>query len=402
MKADLTTSLSPALTSLLGRQGADVLARIGDVDERARAHDALDAVAQALEVVRRLDLAPHELADTGALDLSAWNALAPEVRTLLVAVRGAVEQLRVLYPPPLASGTGDLASTDLDFAFGEFDAFEEATEVEGAESASGFGPDRGPQVDAALADETDPLPVLAALTGMLDEDLCKFGQRMRSPQLVADRWALLGELHELRGTCIQCLDAVAAAVLRPHTSQPVESFLPDYASALTRTVRLRTRIVDLHAEAKELQTILAADAEQVDLVFRRLDDLLRGFAADSSYGDLRPLDKQQILQFRIWLLQVGPGWSGAAHRLEDFVRFLEVMRDINRRETLQHHDRDKLDLVTMLLESDEPVEAVKPELESLYGRWEPLDRIVRAWRERVVPSVDAVLTEARRARAAFG
>jgi hypothetical protein len=383
------TDLSPALTQLLGVEGAQVLARIDDPDESGRAHAALDSVAQALEVVRRLDLSPHELADSGAWDLSAWNALAPEVRTLLVAVRSTVDRLRTLYPPPTSTESGDLGSADIDMAFDDLDDDE------------GFGPERGPQVDAALADETGPVPVIAALTGMLDADLRKFGQRMRSPQLVAERWSLLGELHELKGTCVQCLDAVAAAILRPWTDQAVESFLPDYASALTRTIRLRSRIVDLHAEAKELQFILSHDADQAELVFRRIEDLLRGFAADPAYEDLRPLDKQQILQFRIWLMQAAPEWSGGAHRLEDFVRFLEVMQDINRRETLRQHDREKLELVIMLLESDEPIESVKLELESLYGRWEPLDRLLRGWRERTTPTVDAVLDEARKARTAL-
>lgn len=379
------TSLSPRLVGLLGDRGATVLTRIPDDAERERALSGLEAVASALEAVRRLDLSPHELADGGNWDLSAWNALAPEVRTLLVSVRGAVDRLRGLFPPTESQPSVDLSSSDLEFAFAESD----------------FGPERGPQVDRALAEETSPVPVLEALTGMLEEDLLKFGQRMRSPQLVADRWALLGELHELKSNCVQCLDAVAAAILRPWTDQPVEQWLPDYASAATRVVRLRSRIVDLHREAGELQALLREDPEQDALAFRRMEEMLRQFAADPAYGDLRPLDKQQILLFRHWLMQAAPSWSSGRLRLEDFVRFLEVMQDINRREVLRDHDREKLDVAIMLLESDEDLDAVMPQLEPVYGRWYPLDDLIRAWRGRSPPDVDQVYAEARAARDAL-
>jgi len=375
-----------AMARLLGDRGAAVLAQIPDSDARARAAAGLEAVAEALEVVRRVDLSPHELADGGTWDLSAWNALAPDVRTLLLSVRRAIERVRELYPAPPDADRAELGSIDLDLAFDDPDC----------------SPDRGPQVDAALAEDTDPIPVIASLTAMLEADLRSFGQRMRSPQLMAERWALLGELHELQGNCVQCLDAVAAAILRPWTDQPVESWLPDYASAVTRVVRLRGRVVELQHEAAELQRIWESDPAQKGRVFRRLDEMLREFAADPAHGDLRPLDKQQVLQFRGWLMRAAPDWEDGTHRLEDFVRFLEVMRDINRREVLRDHDHERLGIAIMLLESDEPVDAVRAELEAVYGRSNELDELLRGWRERETPSAEAVLDAARRARDALG
>jgi len=382
----LLTASATDLVAFLGERGARLLDSIPDLEERFRARTALESVATAVSAVRRLDLAPHELADEGTLDLGTWNALAPEVRTLLVSVRGAVERLRSLYPSAAdRDPSTDINSMDLDFAFDDGD----------------FGPERGPQVDRALAEDTGPIPVIGSLTGMLDEDLVRFGQRMRSPSLVADRWALLGELHELKNNCLQCLDAVAAAVLRPWTDQPVDHWLPDFASALTRVVRLRARVVDLHREASELQTLLRRDLEQAPLVFRRVDEMLRVFAADPSYGDLRPLDKQQFLQLRLWLLQAAPSYDGGALKLEDFVRCLEVMLDINRRATLRDHDRAQLNVVIMLLESDEDVDDVMHQLEPVYGRWPALDEQLRAWRARRAPDAEAVLEQAYAARAAL-
>lgn len=256
-------------------------------------------------------------------------------------------------------------------------------------------------MDAALADHADPVRAIAALSGMLDQDLRRFAERMRSPRLVGDRWALLGELHELQGTCEQCLVAIGAAILRPWTDQPVESWLPDYASALTRVVRLRSRIVDLHAEATDLQAVLREDPGATSFIFGRLDELLRIFAVDPAYADMRPLDKHQLLQVRMYLLRGGPDWADGSTQLEDFIRSLEVMQDINRRPVLVDHDREKLGLAAMLLESDEPVDAVRESVEAVYGRWGPLDGMIRAWRNRTEPSPEELLEQVVGARRAL-
>ncbi len=357
--------------ALLGAQGLAVLSSVSPPSERSKVEDGIQACGRSLEVIRRIDLTPHELADAGVADLATWNALAPEIRSLLVSVRSTVHALRELFPADDPSAGTD--SIDLDGAFQE---------------AEDFTPDRGPQVDAALADERTSGAVVGVLTAMLEEDIVRFGQRMRSPQLVADRWALLGELHELKSHCAQCLDAVVAALLRPHTTQPVENWLPTYASAGTRAARLRRDIVDLHRAVVELHARLTADSSQLSDICREVERLLREFATQPSYADLRPLDKQQILQFRIWLLQAQRADAGP--RFEDFGRCLEVMQDINRRPVLRDHDRAQLDLAVMLLESEEPVDATRACLEAVYGRSAELDALLRRWPDDP-PSPDVLL-----------
>ena len=57
-----------------------------------------------------------ELADLETPNVAAWNALAPDVRNVLLAVRQACDQLVELFPPPPPS-LRELDTTGFDEAF---------------------------------------------------------------------------------------------------------------------------------------------------------------------------------------------------------------------------------------------------------------------------------------------
>ena len=362
-------------SELVTRRATAVVESIADPQLRERVARALVVCDDALEAVDCLDLSPHEMAELDTPDLATWNALAPDVRNLLVAVRQAAEQLSALFPahPPESD------SIDLDGAFDQLE--------------SGLPPpirDRRDQdIDAIVSGATstareDVGQSIAALAAMLQRDFVSFGQRLRNPRVVADRWFLLGELQELRSKCAQCLEAVVASLLGAFTHERLEAVLPRYASATARAVKLRAAIVDLAHDVAQLNDALASGApEQAGAIRHALILRLNVFAEHPACVHLRAQDKREVVLFRLRLNELGePGQRVLALRqlVEGFSKFLEVLRTINRREVLHRHDFSRLQTAQMLLESEEELPVVLEQLQPVYGRSEALDELLRAAR----------------------
>lgn len=379
--------------SFLGPGGMAVLRGIADEDVRDKVTTAIGICARALVTIDALNLSPHEVVTGPELDLSVWGALAPQVRNVLVEAKQTAEELMSLFP---AEPEEETRSLDLDMAF---------SEIEDPEAPVHRGR-RDLQVDEIAA--VDRPDVMAhgvhALAAMLQSDFATFGGRLRDPKVVADRWRLLSELHELKSKCTQCLEAVVVTLLRGFTGQMMEALLPRYASAAMRSVRLRTRVVDMSYQLMDWQEELDEQSvTQLDAMRQRLGRLLALFAKDACYQDLRPVDKREFLLFqeklRNW--EAVPEQRLALVRVvSDFSAYLDVMRAINRREVLQVHDRshllDALDDLTM----GGAVERVVEQLWFVYGRSAALDTVLRAARhddypdEQVLkPMIEQVLSE---------
>lgn len=375
-------------SELLGRRAALAVDAILDPTVRDRVVRAILTCDDALEVVDALDLTPHELALDEVPSLATWNALASDVRNVLLAVRRAAEQLLELFPPPSVIEVHDTSSIDLDLDF----AFEQM--------AAGDQPDpirdrRDREIDELVGgvDSTKTFEQIGAavssLASMLQSDFVSFGQRLQNPAVVGDRWFLLSELQEMRQKCSQCLEAVVAVVLKAVVGEDLEAVLPRYQSAARRAQRLRAAIVDLEQDV-DLLNEQAQRGGVGDLTAIRQALILRlnEFAEHGAYPDVRPLDKQQIIRFRR-LLAATPAAPDAVTTLrrsvEGFSKFLEVWHQINDREVLLKADRIHLQTLRMLLESEEDVMEMRPILEAVYGRDPRLDVLVRQFRDGLRP-----------------
>lgn len=337
----------------------------------------LDRVAEVLAAIEAVDLVPHELShDSETQNLSAWNALAPAVGRMLSEVRRGTAALRALHPAPEDSSEPESLDLDMTFDF----------EREAPLAAS-----RDRALDRAVDSQTAVPAAVHGLLSMLEDDIRRFGEKMRDPQFMADRWNLLGELHELKGNASHCLDAVVAAVVQPHVSVELHKVLSRYTTATQRALRLRSSIRDLWFEVEQLQQALARGHTDGPEAAATLRQVLDDWAERPSYGDLRPFDKRELIRIRQWAVHGAA--TEARTRLEDLVRFLEVMDGISQRERLAQHDREQVDLLFMLIESEVEGSELWDGLHGLYGRFLPLDRRIRQWRQSSQAPCPSVVRE---------
>lgn len=373
-----------ASSQLLGRRAAQAVHDIADPEVRDQVSRAILVCDDALEVVDALDLSTHELSLDDVASLAMWNSLAPDARNILIAMRGASERLLELFPAPPEQELQDTTSVDLDLD----QAFDDM--------AQGRLPDpirdrRDQDIDKIVAGVQTSHTLeevgraIAALAGMLQSDFVNFGQRLQSPAVVGDRWFLLSELQEMRQKCSQCLEAVVATVLKAFAREDLETVLPRYQDSVRRAQRLRFAVTDLSLDVGLLnEQAHSGSLGDLRAIRHALILRLNEFAEQGCYLHVRPLDKQQIITFRRLLAASEPGPESVTtfrHAVEGFSKFLEVLWAINDREVLTVSDRNHLQTIRMLLESEEEISAVQRELEAVYGRDRALDAMIRQVRD---------------------
>ncbi|MGF1511284.1 MAG: hypothetical protein ACFB9M_17475 [Myxococcota bacterium] len=336
----------------------------------------LETCLRGIQLADSVDLAPYELGDEELADLSTWNALAPQARTLLVTMRGVIADLRAPFPgsevPWDLPDSGDI---ELAFSTGPIPA---KTRDDAVESV----------VDSSRSARSSQLgDSVMSLTAMLEQDVLQFGQLVRRPEVTADRWLLLGAFHELLMNCAQCLDAVAAVAVQHISSRPAEHLLTRYVDVTRRALMLRSDLRDLRFEVEDVQLRRKDASEGEEAAARRLLSLLDAFAGRMSYRLLRPLDKKALLECRARLRSrvQEPGVS-PMRVAEDMLRFMEMMDGINRREHLMVSDRRNLEVSMALMDAEAPLDRILPRVRLLYGRWLGLDRMIRRWRRGEKPS----------------
>lgn len=359
--------IPPILAAFLGPRALGVVENVADGEVRERVIEALLACMDSLVVVDALNLAKHELAELETPDLSVWEELAPDVRNVLVAVRKTADQLIELFPA--TSGPQD-----------------EVQDTDTLNVDDLFGGDLGTEFDAIVQNAQEELGAgIATLAGMLQRDFIEFGGRLRSPQVVADRWELLGLLHEFKGKCSQCLEAIVATVLRAFSDEAIEEVLPRYTSTATRALQMRRSVVDLSFDLNRFDGALkTASVEDARVLHNGLIECLDQFAENDAYRFVSPVDKHVIIFLRIFLNsweKDGEDLDRLRAKLDDSAKCIELMRSMNEREELTTHDKRYLKTAQMVLEAGLDLFGAKPYLEMVYGRSEELDVKIRQLKE---------------------
>lgn len=364
------------LLPLLGPVAFELLAGVPEA-RREQVTLALSFVAQALEFMDGLDLSPYEMDESEEAGRRAWRDLGPRARALLDLMRTTDTRISTVLAEKFESIPPPDAEAELEVAFfGEREA--SALRV--------IRTDRAAEFDRAMEafDEDLELPLdesVETLLEMLRPDFKAFGRVLAQERAQTDRWFLLAELHDFRSTCTQCMEAVLVTILNAFSPTPVAPVLPRYKSAAARAVILRTGIIDLTHDVTRFNDALKQASELEASILRTgLIGILEGFARSPAYPLLRPSDKKEIILFRLALA----AWAKdqldlatARHHAEDFARFLEVMRSINRREALVEFDGQRLGEAQAALAAGSRPEVVLDGLQPVYGRSEELDELLR-------------------------
>lgn len=369
------------LAEFLGPRAWKIVGTVPDRDLRARVIAALGACASTLEVIDSVDLAEQELADLETPNVAAWNALAPGVRNVLLAVHQGSEELKKLFPPP-AEGT-----VEIDHFF----AAENSRET---------------RVDQVVRGSEQLGEGIHTLASVLQSDIIGLGGKLRMPQVVGDRWFLLGELQQFLSQCSQCIEAIVATILGALTKENLDDVLPRYVDANARAIKLRAAMADLSRDIEQYnQAIARASGLELEVLRGGLMELVAAFCNSPVYKFIRPQDKRAIILFRITL----NSWERAGRpelelrqELEGFSKFLELMRELNWRDTLADNDRRSLHTAYFALESGVDVPMVKPYLERAYGRSAPVDEFLRTMRNGFEPPREQLLQAVGQALVSLG
>jgi hypothetical protein len=367
----------PTIAEVLGPRAWKIVSLIPNLDLRAKVIAAVETCAAALAVIDDVDLSPHELADLETPNVAAWNALAPDVRNVLLAVRAASETLKQIFPPRSSFSPVDT------FQSGEIelDAIVRGSSMESDEAQLGES--------------------INTLATVLLGDIIALGGKLRNPQVAGDRWFLLGELHQFIGGCTQCLDAIIATVVGTLTTDNLDDVLPRYVSETTRAVKLRSLMVDLSRDIDRYNSAISVAAGiELEILKNGLTERIGELAISPIYKTLRPQDKRAIILFRIALNRwekSGKDETVLRHELEGFSKFLELMRELTFRDQLADNDRRSLLTAYEVLESGVDVPMVKPYLERSYGRSSMVDELTRNMRSGNEPPRDVLLNAVRAA-----
>jgi hypothetical protein len=340
-----------------------LLALTPDAQFAARLKRVLEGAARAISRLGEIDLIAFEDAipiDSTA-DLSLWEEVAPLVGSTIAEVNAMVAEIEVAFP----------------------------------EDEVLFDDPRG-----------NVLQVITAAAGDLKRAVMEFGQRVRDPAVVGDRWNLIAELQSFRFRFRNRIGSMvfeAASRLGECKRREVE---PGYDEALAATLVVRSTTADLRRLMRaRVRKVGEATPEDVEWNVQQTEKELNAFGRTAAWRELRAQDKRVILEFRSRMreaLSAGVSKFDVLRELEPFVEFVDSFKSINQRELLVSHDLEVQASVGVVLERamsasrfEEKLAALTEAVgkgQSLYGRSEDFDAFLRKLR-KVAPTPKTLAAE---------
>lgn len=336
---------------LPARLGA-ILALEIDVAFADRLRRVLESAARAISKLGELELVKYEetLPLEESADLSLWEELAPVVAETLANVSAMVDEIDTYFPE------------------GEISIEDRQDEV----------------MDIIRAASTD-----------LRAEVARFGQRVRDPSVVGDRWNLVIELQSFRFQFRNRIGSMVFEVASRLGECKRREVEPGYEEALAATLVVRATTADLQRLMhSRIQKVGEAAPEDVEWNVQQIEKELNAFGRTAAWRALRAQDKRVITEFRQRLRALlSPGLTklDLLTLLEPFVDFVDTFREVNHRELLVEHDQEVQASVGVVLERamnarryEEQLAAFNDAIgagQSLYGRSPDFDAFLRKLRK---------------------
>lgn len=295
------------------------------------------AAARAISRLREIELARiEELASTGeGSDLALWEQVAPAVGASIGDVNGLLLAIDEQFPFDDALEDED----DFDLAFGGGDG----TDAPAQNVPTTF------EEKAAAAERH-----IQGLAQAIRRDVGRFGQRVRNPSVVADRWNLLIDLQEFRGKCRAAIGELVYSSCSVFEDISRASVVPEYLDDVEEALQLRQAWMTLTRAIGPLNARLQlAGPEQQRPLLLAVQRELEHFRASVGYASMRAGDKRFVIKFFDDLKAASDNnmlGKQAQTLVEGFAKFLDSMAVLNRREVLMNHDRESFAACGILLE----------------------------------------------------
>ncbi len=256
-----------------------------------------------------------------------WNELEPMITHVFQQMGQFLQLLHELFPQ-----REDDAPVDDDLGDFEFDTVD----------ASDKKDEKKETVKLAAGDEIHEM--VNSYDSMLNSELTKQLERLKSPNLRAEQWTLLGELSEFRDRTIGALHAMVAGMCGVFQKVRVEELFPDARETLERLISLRRTLSDLELDIDFYnRTIAKAENDELPTLIEMLQGKVIEFISNPAYEFLRPPQKQTV---RETAAELGAHATSdkfrpmaARQTVEGFAKFLESMRTISLQEVLVDNDR---------------------------------------------------------------
>jgi len=332
-------------------------------DFASRLTAVFEEAGRAIEALGILELGKYtDLSETGVPDLSVWEELAPVIRNTLMDVNRLLAVVRERFPEPPVTE----------------DAFEDGEGL----------------LRQRAAEAKHQIQVLA---NSLAAEITNLGERMRSPQIVSDRWNLIADLQEFRGKFRQTIGDMVFLSASAFAQVSREEVIPGYAEEIAEAVEARRAVTDVARLLSVYGTRFGqVKPEELKGLLDSLQGDLDAFGRSRPFVLLRTSDKRQVIEFRALLskLASAPNVAQVSQAVRSFAQFTQGLSHINRRACLVEHDREVLASCGVKLENaamarpERPSEAAQLLAEAVkaaqevYGRNPALDAYLRKARKR--------------------
>jgi hypothetical protein len=247
-------------------------------------------------------------------------------------------------------------------------------------------------VDERLAREVEV--VLNASAERLSRRVADLGQRVRRPDVVSDRWALMAELQSFRADFRSQIGDLVYLTATAFEDVRREQVVPGYQAQVSAAVALRGAVADLRRLLQSrLEKASGVSSRELPAHARRLEDTLMAFAGMKASLTMKTQDKRQLVELREHLHALGARPELSARelraRVEPVLSELERMGAEVTQRMLTAHDRAiwatcgaRLEQASMHLFLGSPgAERVVREAlevaEALYGRASVFDAFLR-------------------------
>ena len=362
-----------------------VVDAIGSEESARRFRRLFEVGTSAMNALTDLDLTLYEEEDF-ELEEPLWEILAPTMRDTVNTVNELLDTIRVEFP--LQANEGELK---VDTAFDDMFAEEAPHDKDGFEFPwSEDGPDT---LDSKVRAVTQ---LVQAISGRLAHEVTSFGEGIRQPSVVSDRWYLLDHIAASRGKFRAGIAEIIFQVARVFAQVGKDEVVPSYIDDIESSRLLRQHLTMLrqHCRVHHLRLQISTQGEQIRAAADKLLQTLQEFSKCPAYPYFRAADKRSFIavrsELRSLLEQDDLDARRAARAAEGLARFLDSLATINRREllivsdqtTMSHAEMCLADATTQLLSDD--VSVGKSSLQGgiehcrhLFGRSEGLDDVLR-------------------------
>jgi hypothetical protein len=330
-----------------GRRIEEILTSVSDGALQARLKSVVARALVVHDLLMSIDLKRLEGLQRELAGLEVWAMVAPAFGAVFKAIAEMNAGLRSAFPQGAAPAAKD---EEIDILF----------DVDPGSLAAGAYQRRddrlGEEIDrlvrkVAGSEQRDPTSEAMASLGqtvwtiaaMMQEEMRRFGTRLRQVAVVTDRWNLLAEMQETRHKLGKAAAAVIIAVCSSFARVRPEEIVPGFRTELALSLGLRAGMFALRDEVRAVRAgIDKQPAHGWISGARRVGALLETFLQEPAFGWMRALDKRALVDAHDALGQALAARDTPrrlAELIEGIVRFLEALEAINRREILVEHDR---------------------------------------------------------------